>query len=265
MDGPAANEEPTAIDAAGLDIGRKYSDPPDADFPRITMRPAEALPWTIWPTSFKVETPDSVIERTIYHPHLALLRVLKDYKFDSVLDIGCGDGHEVEIFRTMASRVVGINADPNPAFPCDFFGDYQDYKADDTFDVIWCSHVLEHVRNTGLFLEKVFDDLSDGGLLALSVPYHDFKAGWDTFILGHNTRYNVCLLIFQLVAAGFDCRHISYRVYCGQISVLIKKTPNNISRTNMAPFTSDVMHWFPQEIMLDPHWAAATLGRLNWD
>jgi SAM-dependent methyltransferase len=253
-----------AVEAAGTDIGRNYRDARDADYPRVTLEPADALPWTAWPTKVRVETEKGSIERVIFHPHLAMLKLLKDYQFTSVLDIGCGEGREVEIFRHVASRVAGINADPNPTFAADFHGDYLDYQVNEPFDAIWCSHVLEHIRNPGTFLEKVFRDLNEDGVLALSVPYHDFSAGWDVMILGHHTRYNVPLLIYQLVAAGFDCRQLAFRVYCGQISVILRKGRNGLPMQTMAPFAKEVFDWFPAEVLTKDGIAHITADRLNW-
>jgi SAM-dependent methyltransferase len=253
------------MDAAVADIGRTYADPPDAAYPRVTLQPADPLPWTAWPTRVRIETHGGHIERVVSHPHLAMLKLLKEHTFDSVLDIGCGDGREVELFRHVSSCVVGINADPMPGFAADFLGDYMDYTAKEPFDVIWCSHVLEHIRNPGAFLEKIFRDLKDGGVLALSVPYHDFNAGWDVLILGHHTRYHVPLLIYQLVSAGFDCRQLAYRVYCGQISVILQKAKNNLRLETMAPFSAQVFEWFPAAVQTKNGIAHITADRLNWD
>ena len=43
------------------------------------------------------------------------------------------------------------------------------------FDVVFCSHVIEHQRDVGLFLDKIFDILSDNGILIISAPKHPQK------------------------------------------------------------------------------------------
>ena len=45
-------------------------------------------------------------------------------------------------------------------FEADFHGDYLSVEFGRPFDAIWCSHVFEHQRHPGRFLEKIFRDLS---------------------------------------------------------------------------------------------------------
>jgi SAM-dependent methyltransferase len=228
------------------------------------MLPDEPRPWAIFCTKIIVETMDGKkCEHTIYHPHLAFLKLVKEYSFNSIMDIGCGDGNELNLFRYFASTVVGVNDDPNTKnTPVDFFGDYLDYKSDKPFDAIWCSHVLEHIRNPGLFLDKIFHDLKEGGVLALSVPYHDFNSLLDSMIFGHFNRYHVPLLIYALVAAGFDCRNLRFRIYCGQISILLTKVSNNVSNcSKVAAYQKDMFRFFPKEVGN----GYTGLDSLNWD
>jgi len=86
-------------------------------------------------------------------------------------------------------------------------------------------------------LDKLYDDLQYGGVLALTVPFNDFTAYSQTnIVFGHHNRYNQWLLLYQLVCAGFDCSDASVAVYAGMITVIVKKVPNNIPRTNTALF-----------------------------
>jgi hypothetical protein len=52
--------------------------------------------------------------------------------------------------------------------------------------------------------------------------------------LGHHTRYNHALLIYQLICAGFDCKNISCAVYLGQIGVILRKKTNGLQRISSA-------------------------------
>jgi SAM-dependent methyltransferase len=231
-----------------LDLGREYCDP-ETSLPRICCTPAPPLPWTRQPTRFHITTKDGEFGSDVYHPHLGFLKLIKHYEFQSVLDIGCGDGHETMLLRHLGKEVFTINADPNPTFEVDFFGDYLDVKLNRQFDCVWCSHVLEHVRNPGLFLDKIFDDLKEGGVLALSVPYNEFNSRPNTFTMGHHNRYNVLLLLYQLVCAGFDCRaeHVALKIYNQQVSVILRKKTNGVARFTMAPWV-DVSKFFPVEL-----------------
>ena len=168
------------------------------------------------------------------------------------------------LFRHLGKEVFTINADPNPSFAVDFFGDYLDLELDRQFDCIWCSHVLEHVRNPGRFLDKMFDDLKDGGILALSVPFNEFNSQPTTFTMGHHNRYNALLLLYQMVSAGFDCcgEQLALKIYNRQISVILRKRANGLARSTMAPWVN-VARFFPVE--LQPYGGDWGLTNINWD
>ena len=85
--------------------------------------------------------------------------------FTTVLDLGSGEGLHAAAFRGLGKQVTTLSYIP----PADYVGDYIQLNLPQ-FDCIWASHVLEHQRNVGLFLEKCFNDLTDGGILAITVP-----------------------------------------------------------------------------------------------
>src|SRR6056297_1440224 len=51
----------------------------------------------------------------------------------------------------------------------DIVADYMDYNMPPQ-ESIWCSHTLEHTRNPGIFLDKIYAELQDEGLLGITVP-----------------------------------------------------------------------------------------------
>lgn len=91
-------------------------------------------------------------------------------------------------------------------------------------ECIWCSHVLEHQRNPGMFLDKIFFDLNDDGLLVITVPPAKNKLAG-----GHVTIWNETVLLYQLIVAGFDCRLATVMRYDYNISVIVKKKQTDIS------------------------------------
>ena len=74
------------------------------------------------------------------------------------------------------------------------------------FDLVWCSHVLEHQPNPNLFLKKCFDILNDDGWLCVTVPPRK-----DEIVGGHLTLWNAGLLLYNLIMAGFDCSEDTFR------------------------------------------------------
>ena len=136
----------------------------------------------------------------------------------TVLDIGAGAGAHAAAFRALGLQVTTVNLTPMPGFEADYLGDYAAIEFGRRFDVIWCSHVLEHQRNPGLFLEKVYRDLDDSGVLALTVPPLKHEV-----VGGHVSLWNAGVLLYQLVLAGFDCSQAAVKQYDYNVSVITPK------------------------------------------
>ena len=130
-----------------------------------------------------------------------------------VLDIGCGEEVHAQAFKEVGKDVTTVSLRP----PANYVSDYLSLKLKQ-FDIIWCSHCLEHQPNPNLFLEKVFDDLKDGGWLVITVPPNK-----DELVGGHVTLWNEGVLLYQLVLAGFNCRRAKVGRYGYNISVIVQK------------------------------------------
>ncbi|TYP00176.1 methyltransferase family protein [Geothermobacter ehrlichii] len=126
-----------------------------------------------------------------------IFRLLSSYRFQTVLDIGSGSGEHKRFFEYFGKQVYSVDL----FHQADYCGDFLEIDFDRRFDVIWCSHVLEHQRNVGLFLDKVFSLLPERGILALTVPYHPRER----LISGHINNFSIPLLCYHLIMAGFDC------------------------------------------------------------
>ncbi|MDB5809996.1 MAG: hypothetical protein JWN94_2118 [Betaproteobacteria bacterium] len=146
----------------------------------------------------------------------AIMRVVEEHNFQTVLDIGSGGGEHSRFFRHFGKDVYSINLAGN----ADYVGDFTQMKLERQFDVVWCSHVLEHQRNVGIFLEKVFAAVRDGGILAITVPCHPRERMID----GHLTSWNAGLLCYNLILAGFDCRDARV-LQSYELSLIVEKKP----------------------------------------
>ncbi|HEC66458.1 MAG TPA: class I SAM-dependent methyltransferase [bacterium] len=79
---------------------------------------------------------------------------LKKYTFESVLDVGCGEGHLVEILNTRRIRAKGVDFSPyaGKRIPYDFT--LADAKSlpfkDNEFDVVISSDFFEHIYEEGI-------------------------------------------------------------------------------------------------------------------
>ena len=107
----------------------------------------------------------------------SLLESLPYDEFDSLLDIGPGNGYSAEYFAQQGKDAIAtVLGDDKWGRPSD--GDVQYVQAnveslpfrDGRFDAVWCSHVLEHVRYPGVAFEEIRRVLNDKGRLFVSVP-----------------------------------------------------------------------------------------------
>ena len=87
----------------------------------------------------------------------------------SILDIGCGDGSLLES-ADGASRKLGVELDASAAANASsrgleiLLGGYEKLsEVDEKFDIIICSHVLEHVYHPTDLLKTICDSMEIGG------------------------------------------------------------------------------------------------------
>ena len=126
-------------------------------------------------------------------------------KFKTCLDIGSGDGVHSEIMRHAGLEVTSVDKYSDKA---DYNMDFMSYtKARQMdFDVVICSHVIEHQRNVGDFLDRIYDVLSDDGVLIISAPNHSVE----TLVEGHLNSFLFPLFLQHMIHAGFDCKNGKY-------------------------------------------------------
>lgn len=165
---------------------------------------------------------------------VALSYVLSLSDVSTVLDVGSGGGeHALEFAnsgRTVhcidfgksiyvrQSEVIG-SLNENARITTTV-GDFMQIEPKRSYDLVWCSHVLEHQVNPNLFLKKCLDHLSDFGWLAITVPPLKHQ-----IVGGHVTLWNAGLLLYQLVLAGNDCSQAIVMNYEYNISVIVRKMP----------------------------------------
>lgn len=127
----------------------------------------------------------------------ALLRLVAEYEFQTVIDVGAGAGEHKRFLEYMGKDVKSVDFDKES----DYRGDFMELDIQDKFDVVWCSHTLEHQRNVGAFLEKLIGLLKPDGILVIIVPIHS----QNRLIAGHLTAWSIHLLCYNLILAGLDC------------------------------------------------------------
>ena len=160
-------------------------------------------------------------------------KLVRDYEFDTVLDIGSGAGEQADEFRHLGKKVVTVDIQKG----ADQCSEYPNIVLIGNIDAIWCCHVLEHQSNVGDFLGAIWDDLEPDGILAITVP--PFRQ----VVPGHVTMWNAGLLLYNLVLAGFDCSEAAVKTYDYNISVIVRK--GEFIKADNTMMLEDLAHFFP--------------------
>ncbi len=167
-----------------------------------------------------------------------------------LLDIGGAYGIHAGFFGERHSDlqvdVLDLKSGP---FPLVHTGSYDSFEPEKPYDVIWASHVVEHLRNPGLFFDQAHRQLARNGWLCVTVPPMR-----SLMTLGHVSVWNGGLLLLHLVHAGFDCRQARVATYGYNVSVLVQKTNSpKLSKRERLPAVEQRGPYFEGDIR-----------RLNW-
>lgn len=158
----------------------------------------------------------------------ALQKLLDDYEFKTVLDIGAGAMQHSEVFASHGKEVTAIDFGVSVYYAQfipkkgkvinKILGDFNKIDINEQYDCVWASHILEHQPNPDIFLRKVISLANEGGVIAITVPHLKHE-----IVGGHVSFWNAGLVLYRLVLAGIDCSLASVLSYGYNISVLVKK------------------------------------------
>jgi ubiquinone/menaquinone biosynthesis C-methylase UbiE len=101
---------------------------------------------------------------------------------DRALDVGCGDGRFTAELAAAGASVVGVDVaeaalerarTAHPGLEFQLVGIDADLPfADNSFDLVWASEVIEHIGDTARFLSELRRVLLPGGRLLITTPAH---------------------------------------------------------------------------------------------
>lgn len=195
----------------------------------------------------------------------AIIKVLNEYEFNTVLDLGAGCGDASRVFYQHGKQVTAIVAYSEEDFPADLqnsvkliVSDFIEYKFDIKYDLIWASHVLEHQRNVGQFLDKMWEILSDDGIAVITVPPFEAFAGG-----GHINSFSESSLIYACLLANFDLRDVRIKRYDYNLSIIVKKSDFPKINGNFANFICYFYDRLPKYIIngIERHIASTWNGK----
>lgn len=130
----------------------------------------------------------------INHPFYCQYRAVYEYatqfvQAKHVLDIGCGEGYGAHLLAQHAKEVHAIDKHkktiqkaqqkyslPNLSFIVQDVKRLSEYTFD-TFDIVCCFHVIEHIKEPVRLLMDIKELLSESGILLISTPnrYSPFR------------------------------------------------------------------------------------------
>ena len=144
---------------------------------------------------------------------------------DTVLDVGCGDGHDALWWATATDldednpqplniNVTGlditnsINLDEVPKNLTFKYDDWNTVNFKDQFDVVWTHNTLQQTNDPLKFLHKMNEFCATGGMLALSFPAtSNMFYGDPDYRIYQEAPHSITMihLIYMLVLSGFNC------------------------------------------------------------
>lgn len=182
-----------------------------------------------------------------------LPEIIENLFFDTVLDIGSGEGKQKDFFISKNKKVKTCDLDIVGGPHCDSSKMFYDYnenflkaQIDQKFDFVFSSHVLEHQQNVGLFIDKKISCTKENGYICTIVPIRKpFITG------GHFTLWNGGLLIYNFVMAGIDCSE-SYLIQKDyEICLVVKNKKFDINKIELKYDRGDIdklQKYFPFEL-----------------
>lgn len=127
-----------------------------------------------------------------------ILKHTEPNKKIDLLDVGCGDGWMMHLFKkTAPDRITTYGVEISPEV-CEmarpmankvYCGRIEDVEFDRTFDLVNFNHVIEHVSDPHAVTQKSYDILRPGGLLVYETPSADTQ-DWSWFRRGNWGAYH---------------------------------------------------------------------------
>ena len=172
-----------------------------------------------------------------------------------LLDIGCGAGDnaalitssypECDVFGISHSAAEAELAERhmNRCWVFDIEGEFPEDLANQSFDALMFSHVLEHLRDPALVLARFLGMLCSGGQVLIAVPN----------VLSWRMRVQFLLGDFHYESAGvLDDTHLRFFTYLTADQYLLSKAPHLELTTKVA--NGSVPLWWLRRHVFPRRW-----------
>lgn len=165
---------------------------------------------------------------TLRRSQAAMQKLLDDFEFETVLDIGAGALEQSIMFAKHGKQVTAVDFGVSVYYKefktedgqsiKQVLGDFNHIEFSEQFDCVWASHILEHQPNVDIFLNKLVSLTRENGIIAITVPAFDH-----VIVGGHMSLWNAGLILYRLVLCGVNCANAHILSYGDNISVIVKK------------------------------------------
>lgn len=208
----------------------------------------------------------------------ALEKIINDEGHRSVLDIGCGQGIQGRFMSDYGKEVTGLTVSSEDGYDGKCLknvirADFMTAEFTQKYDILWASHILEHIMDVEGFLRKMREIIAPGGCLALTVPRET------SILLPHIHSFSAGRLLRYLLCAGYDCRNAQILEYGYNISIILPEVfyiekkfdiDGFINESANTTGADDLFKYLPKEIKLLKSWDNiyyfnGNIYELNWD
>jgi SAM-dependent methyltransferase len=163
-------------------------------------------------------------------------RLLNGQQFMKALDVGCGVGSNIEIIQKYARTVIGVDNAQKAVDYCVqrgfnvIRGDIYSLSFDDnSFDLVVCSDVLEHVDDVNA-LSEISRVLQPGGTFLFSVPANQHLWNDNDDFSHHLRRYDKKRLR-QILQKDFTILQLKFWNFSSYVPVFIIYQLQKLNKT----------------------------------
>ena len=145
------------------------------------------------------------------HRNLVLLKWLKKYNVNQILEVGAGNGGVAKFLDSegidvvcLEPHLIGARQIANLGLPsiCGFLDEL--YLPKNSIQAIGFFDVLEHIEEPAKVLSEAYRVLENDSLVFIMVPAHQFLYSSFDEQIGHFRRYSKSRLKSELQKAGFE-------------------------------------------------------------
>lgn len=168
---------------------------------------------------------------------------LRQPNVKKVLEVGCGYGDMLEVFRRKGFHVFGTEASPRRAQSCRDRGlnvldcgvdNFKPLEHVGPFDLAYSNHVLEHIADPASHLKNLASIIQEEGYLYVQVPHlmHEVNFFHQCHTPVHCHSFSPRSLSLLLERHGFTPVRMQVDI---NIHILARKTPRNGSSFGYLP------------------------------